>query len=790
MSTILESALAYASGGIEVFPVPPGTKHSYKSKATSIEGKNWGATKNADIIRSYWAEHPDANLGVPTGADNGFWVLEYDTVSGHGIDGAASLAALEAEFGPLPATRQAESPSGSVHFYFQHPGYKITGTPGIRPGIDIRGDGNMVLAPPSVKLGVGVYRWLNDLPVADAPQWLLDLLKTAKASAAAVERASVDIPPPPSDATPVEKALHTEYHRVAKAPEGARNHQLNKSSFELGRFVGAGELDEEKAIQSLVNACEANGSFAEAAGECQGTIDSGIQAGKADPVKTVSTMFGGVAQLVAAPQQNSKQTVDGGTGQVIMQEGKRGAVAEPLPEHPNLTAPQAFALEDFVAYLPGGTFCYLPTREMWPASGANAKLGDVMVNGVSKIKAATWLSQNRAADAMAWCPGEPMLIKDRLLVECGWIAKPGDTTLNNYRPPTIAARDGDASIWLNHIKTIYPEDWEHIVSWFAHRVQRPGEKINHALVLGGEPGVGKDSLLEPIKPAVGAWNFCDVSPANVMGRFNSHLKSIVLRISEVHDLGEIDRFAFYDRTKTLCAAPPDTHRIDEKNMREYQAVNVTGVIMTTNHKAGGLYLPPDDRRHYVAWSPTPTGTFAPEYFDGLYGWFRTGGNEIVAHYLATLDISAFNAKAPPLKTPAFWEIVQSARSAESADVDDALDALGRPDAITLAMLEHSPGATHEFRAWLGDRKNGVKIAHRMTDAGYAPIRNPDANDGQWRIGGKRRSVYGKRAVSKVDQLTLAAAMVRGPALPPPSQMVPLLPAPPMLQLAPPPPPPY
>jgi len=260
----------------------------------------------------------------------------------------------------------------------------------------------------------------------------------------------------------------------------------------------------------------------------------------------------------------------------------------------------------------------------------------------------------------------------------------------------------------------------------------------------------------------------------------------VLRISEVHDLGDIDRFAFYDKTKTLCAAPPDTHRIDEKHMREYQAVNVSGIIMTTNHKAGGLYLPPDDRRHYVAWSPTPTGFFTLEYFDVLYRWFRDGGNEIVAHYLATLDISAFNAKATPTKTPAFWEIVQSARSPESTDVEDALDALGRPDAVTLAMLEFSPGATPEFRAWMGDRKNGVKIMHRMADAGYEPIRNPDATDGRWRIGGKRRTVYGRRTLSKADQLALAATIVRGPTLPPPSPMVQLPPPAPMLQLPPPP----
>ena len=107
---ILETALAYATNGYYVFPVPPGTKRSYKAKAYSPEGKNWGATKDPDAIHRYWREHPEANLGVPTGADNGFWVLEYDTIAGgHAADGAASLAALEAEFGPLPATRQVES---------------------------------------------------------------------------------------------------------------------------------------------------------------------------------------------------------------------------------------------------------------------------------------------------------------------------------------------------------------------------------------------------------------------------------------------------------------------------------------------------------------------------------------------------------------------------------------------------------------------------------------------------------------------------------------------------------
>ena len=49
---------------------------------------------------------------------------------------------------------------------------------------------------------------------------------------------------------------------------------------------------------------------------------------------------------------------------------------------------------------------------------------------------------------------------------------------------------------------------------------RPEEKINHALVLGGKQGIGKDTLLEPVKRAVGAWNWEEVSPQAMLKRFN------------------------------------------------------------------------------------------------------------------------------------------------------------------------------------------------------------------------------------------------------------------------------
>jgi hypothetical protein len=59
----------------------------------------------------------------------------------------------------------------------------------------------------------------------------------------------------------------------------------------------------------------------------------------------------------------------------------------------------------------------------------------------------------------------------------------------------------------------------------------PETKINHALVLGGDPGIGKDTLLGPLIHAIGPWNFQDVSPLQMLGRFNSFAKSVILRIS-------------------------------------------------------------------------------------------------------------------------------------------------------------------------------------------------------------------------------------------------------------------
>jgi hypothetical protein len=362
---------------------------------------------------------------------------------------------------------------------------------------------------------------------------------------------------------------------------------------------------------------------------------------------------------------------------------------------------------------------------------------------------------------MTWAPGKPMLIPDKLIADGGWIDRSGCTVFNLYKPPIIQPMAGDVTPWLDLIQKNYPDQADHLVAWFAHRVQQPGEKINHALVLGGEPGIGKDTILEPVKRAVGPWNFAEVSPKQVLGRFSGFLKSVILRVSEARDLGEFDRYAFHDHMKTYIAAPPDVLRVDEKNIREHYVPNLCGVIITTNHKTDGIYLPDDDRRHMVVWSNLSKNNFKPDYWGDLYRWYDNGGNEHVAYYLAHLDIRGFNPKEPPPKTQAFWEIANANRAPEDAELADVLDDLGKPEVVTLTEVTNRAAALHPpFADWLRDRKNRRAIPHRFEDCGYVAVSNPKDTEGRWKINGTRHTIYGKASLTVRDRIDAALKFAR------------------------------
>jgi Bifunctional DNA primase/polymerase, N-terminal/Primase C terminal 1 (PriCT-1) len=132
----------------------------------------------SDEIEQWFAHWPDANIGIVTGKVSNLVVIDIDPAHG----GTDSLAALEAEYHPLPPTIEAITGGGGRHLYFRHPGGVMHNRVGIRPGVDLRGDGGVVVAPPSRHPSGRPYEWApgaspEDRRPAAMPNWLDYLLE-------------------------------------------------------------------------------------------------------------------------------------------------------------------------------------------------------------------------------------------------------------------------------------------------------------------------------------------------------------------------------------------------------------------------------------------------------------------------------------------------------------------------------------------------------------------------------------------------------------------------------------
>jgi Bifunctional DNA primase/polymerase, N-terminal/Primase C terminal 1 (PriCT-1) len=165
MSQLHAAALSLARLGCAIFPCQP------RDKTPACRNGFKDATINPAHIDTWWEACPDLNIGIATGTPSGFFVLDIDNDK----DGEASLRKLEEAYGALPPTVESVTGKGR-HCYFRQGEYGPVGCSRdqIGPGLDIRGDGGYVIAPPSIHPNGGVYRWSVDSAsdFAEAPDWL------------------------------------------------------------------------------------------------------------------------------------------------------------------------------------------------------------------------------------------------------------------------------------------------------------------------------------------------------------------------------------------------------------------------------------------------------------------------------------------------------------------------------------------------------------------------------------------------------------------------------------------
>ncbi len=168
-ASIAQAAARYLAGGWSVLPLRRGEKRPLIHWEMLQQARTDAAT-----LEQWFARWPDANVGIVTGEVSNLIVADVDPKHG----GDDSLADLERRYGPLPETVEARTGGGGRHLYFAHPGGFVPNRVGLAQGIDLRGDGGYIVAPPSLHPSGQVYAWTPgrspaDMAPAPLPRWLL-----------------------------------------------------------------------------------------------------------------------------------------------------------------------------------------------------------------------------------------------------------------------------------------------------------------------------------------------------------------------------------------------------------------------------------------------------------------------------------------------------------------------------------------------------------------------------------------------------------------------------------------
>ena len=236
------AAVIYAdSFGFAAFPCrlrekTPLTQHGCKD-----------ATKHIAQLRAWWERWPSANIGIATGAVSGVVVLDADPRHGS----HQSLVGLMSKYGELPSTPTVLTGGGGVHFYFRAPdNTEIHNSVGLLgAGLDIRGLGGYVIAPPSWHPSGEPYRWapeacIGEIELAPLPAWLIALLVSPQML-------------PASDQVPLTSARTNEpisqldlMRLAVGVSEGQRDWQL----FRLACYLRRRGYPREQANQIVVDA--------------------------------------------------------------------------------------------------------------------------------------------------------------------------------------------------------------------------------------------------------------------------------------------------------------------------------------------------------------------------------------------------------------------------------------------------------------------------------------------------------------------------------------------------------
>ena len=276
-----------------------------------------------------------------------------------------------------------------------------------------------------------------------------------------------------------------------------------------------------------------------------------------------------------------------------------------------------------------------------------------------KIESSVCFDEHRQAKGarslvgVTYAPGEDILC-----------AREGLVYGNRWRDARPPVASGDVSMWLAHAERMIPDAAEraHVLDVMAFKVQHPNRKVNHAVLHGGNPGSGKDTLWAPFFWAVGGDSLANVKKLDnkdLSTAWGYHLECEVLIINELRQPEASDRRALENSLKPVIAAPPEYLTIQRKGLAPYESVNRLQVVAFSNERMA-ITIPSNDRRWFVIWSDAVC--MDPAASGRIWAWYKAGGLAAVSAWLHQRDVSAFNAGAAPPMTEAKAIMVESGMS--------------------------------------------------------------------------------------------------------------------------------
>ena len=338
-------------------------------------------------------------------------------------------------------------------------------------------------------------------------------------------------------------------------------------------------------------------------------------------------------------------------------------------------------------------------------------------NSKRRVEASHCFDENRQAKGAKALAGITYAAGATILV-----ARDGMVYGNRWRDARPKPAAGDVSLWLSHVERMVPEQFEreHLLNALAHKVQFPSHKINHAILMGGNHGSGKDTLFAPFFWAIGGdakANCSLVKNEDLASQWGYALECEVMEIAELRQAEAKDRRALENTLKPIIAAPPELLMVNRKGLHPYMALNRVFVIAFSNERVA-ISLPSEDRRWFVLWCAAEKLPEAQAV--SLWNWYQhRGGFEAVAHYLHTRDVSDWNPNAPPPMTEAKLIMVEHGMStAESFLVDQMRRRVGEFSRGVIASPFH--GVCDRLQ---GYAPTGVKIVqgallHALKEANW------------------------------------------------------------------------